>query len=361
MYAGVTDERGAGWVHPVLEPGARSVRGVDLTMFCWCTVHLINSTSGYLAEGERQEVLDAVRDQKLPARVRGVLDDDLLEKRDDRATFERAALVLFHDHTAMDAPGVDRECIETIERVWATVDARIRTAPTHDQHRQLLEYDFKQLPNVTEYTALLNDTPELANLNEPRVHESYNTSMFVYADIDPMYSAGFDRTDLGPVRDAVWHGQQVARIGNWLTTWERELREADYSSGAVVRGVENGAVRPDTLRSAGGDPDGASPSDVAARIRETGSEQYLLDRWLRERGRLREFDERVDSVGIDRYASGLETVVKYRLAARGLKWAPASAVRGELDPVDLEPGTALPAVGHRHVPPVDVGGGTDDA
>lgn len=328
-----------------------------------------NSTSGYLTQGERQEVLDAVRNQELPAEVRGVLDDcatgpgdrdrflwkwtqsvfphvqfssvdtcpddvvatktivtmlvslydDLLEKRGDRATFERAALVPFHDHVPVEAPGVDREYVETIEQVWATVDARIRNAPNHDQHRRLFEYDFKQILNAIEYTALLNDTPELANLKELHVHESYNMSMFVYADIDLMYSTGFDRTDLGSVRNAVWHGQQMARIGNWLTTWERELREADYSSGVVVRAVENGAVRPDTLRSAGDDPGGASPSDVAAQIRETGSEQYLLERWLRERGRLREFDERVDSVDIDQYASGLETVLKYHLATRGLK------------------------------------------
>ncbi|MBB6646699.1 hypothetical protein [Halobellus ruber] len=328
-----------------------------------------NSTPGYLTEGERQEVLDAVRNQELPAEVRGVLDDcatgpgdrdrflwkwtqsvfphiqlssvdtrpddvvatktivtmlvslydDLIEKHGDRATFDRAALVPFHDNVAVEAPGVDREYIETIERVWTEVDARIRDAPNHDQYRQCFEYDFKQILNAVEYTALLNDTPEVANLKELHVHESYNMSMFVYADIDLMYSTGFDRADLGSLRNAVWHGQQMARIGNWLTTWERELREADYSSGVVVRALENGAVRPETLQSMGDDPAGASPSEVAARIRETGSERHLLERWMRERGRLREFDELIDSVDIDQYASGLETVLKYHLATRGLK------------------------------------------
>jgi hypothetical protein len=69
-------------------------------------------------------------------------------------------------------------------------------------------------------------------------------SMFPFACIDLMHSPGFDRTELGTLRSLLTDLQQIARIGNWLVTWERELAEGDCSSGIIVRALQQGIVTP---------------------------------------------------------------------------------------------------------------------
>jgi hypothetical protein len=136
--------------------------------------------------------------------------------------------------------------------------------------------------------------------------------MFPYADVDLMFAPTFEMAEFGAVRDLLWDLQEMARIGNWLTTWERELVEDDYTAGVVVFALEEGIVTPDELGE-------TEVTDIVARIRAHDVEDLFRERWA-DRYRTvseRQFD--ADSVDLDALVSGMETVYEYHVASRGLK------------------------------------------
>lgn len=263
----------------------------------------------------------AVTDTKTIMTLLVSLYDDLLEKHGDYRSFDRAFSIPFRN----EAPDLEREgdrlngaYLECIEEVWSEIDSRLRGAPRHDEFRRILEYDLRQVLDSIEYSVLVSDNPEMANLKESRIHECHNMTMFVYADIDLMYSKGFDRAELGTVRRAVWHGQQMARIGNWLSTWERELREGDYSSGVIVRSLEEHTIGTGDLeRLDDGHVDHLDR--LRGEIRDGCAEEQLTELWRQQKHELRQLDGEIDSIDLGQLIDGLDLVFKFHLASQGLK------------------------------------------
>ena len=238
--------------------------------------------------------------------------DDLVEHHGDRATFEEARR-LVRDPQSVDPSraAVDADQFAFIERLWRVFDEGIAGAPRHGEFADIFRYDVRQTLNAMDYSAVVNGTPRIANLSGAKRYGAHNMVMFPYADVDLMYSPGFRMADFGTLRDLLWDLQEMARIGNWLTTWEREIREDDYTAGVVVLALQEGVVTPRELR--------RRESDAIAAIKNHDIEERFRRRW-RERYRAvrsREFD--TDSVDLSALVEGMETVFEYHLASRGHK------------------------------------------
>lgn len=291
----------------------------DRDLFLWKWVHSVLDSIQLSSVDTRPK---AVTDTSTITTMLVSLYDDLLEKHGDYRSFDRAFSIPFRH----ESPDIERDWdalngayLDCIQKVWSVLDARLRNAPRHDEFRRLFEYDFRQVLDSIEYSVLVSDTPEIANLQESTIHECHNMTMFVYADIDLMHSREFDRAELGTVRRAIWHGQQMARIGNWLSTWERELEEGDYSSGVVVRSLEENTIGPDDLRGIDGDPDADRLDRLRDKIRTGGAEEQLTELWKQQQHELRQLEADVDSIDLGQFLDGLDLVFKYHLASKGLK------------------------------------------
>jgi hypothetical protein len=169
----------------------------------------------------------------------------------------------------------------------------------------------RQTTNAMHYSAVVNRHPRIANLSGARRYDAHNMVMFPYADVDLMYSPSFSLADFGTLRDLLWDLQELARIGNWLTTWEREVREGDYTAGIVVLALEEGIVTPETLQQ--------SPEAAVAAIQDSDVEARFRQRWRTKHAnvRTREFD--TESVDLRGLVDGMETVFEYHRASRGHK------------------------------------------
>jgi hypothetical protein len=238
--------------------------------------------------------------------------DDLVEHHGDRRTFEEARR-LARDTATVDQSraAVDAEQFAFIERLWEVFKETVADAPRHDEFVGIFRYDMRQTLNAMDYSTVVNGNPSIANLSGARRYGAHNMVMFPYADVDLMYSPRFTMSDFGAVRDLLWDLQEMTRIGNWLTTWERELAEGDYTAGVVVMALQEGIVTPDELRQ--------SEDDAIEAIKNHGIEDRFRRRW-RERYRSvrsREFD--ADSVDLDALVEGMKTVFEYHLASRGYK------------------------------------------
>jgi hypothetical protein len=132
-----------------------------------------------------------------------------------------------------------------------------------------------------------------------------------------MHSSVDVRDEFGTLREAVWTGQVMARIGNWVSTWERELREGDFSAGPIVYALEEGILSRADLDRAARDPDAADA--VVARLEDQGVGGEFLTRWERQYHQLCQYEQAFDSFDLGPFVSGTEEVLRYHLASTGLK------------------------------------------
>lgn len=241
--------------------------------------------------------------------------DDLVEHDNDPSTFAKARTIPFESESPLtpdaNSPG-DSAVLEFLRDLWVDLQAALESAPRYPEFRDLFRYDLRQVWNAIDYSRVLNEHTDMANHEELRRNDTHNMALFPYVAIDLMYSPAFDRTDLGRLRSLVWQLQQMARIGNWISTWERELSENDYTSGVVVRAIERGIIDPETI----------SPTDHAglqSRIERHDIESELLSDWDRLRRAAEMEAGRIDSFDAGGLVDGMTVVLRHHLASDGLK------------------------------------------
>lgn len=243
--------------------------------------------------------------------------DDRLEKRGDRTTFaELAKIPELGQGADPDRDGVNGEYVRFTQKVWETLIERIEDAPRYAEYLDLFRFDVKRAIMAIEYSDLTIRDPSLATMDDLERIESHNMVMFAYADIDLMHAEADHRSDLADIREIVWIAQQMARIGNWVSTWERELAEGDWSAGPLVHALNGGVVTQTELREAA--TDDHTRETVTERVREAGIEDEFLARWER---RYYELQRRAEQSPLDfeGYIDGTQEVLRYHLASTGLK------------------------------------------
>lgn len=259
-----------------------------------------------------------VRDGKLLASMYVVLVDDVAEVEADEPTFQEISKVPFPDQVPdISRSGVDSEVVELATRIWECVETVVRTGPRSDSFRDLLIFDVHQTISAIWHSYLVNQHLELASIEESLFHDSSNMMLFPYVDLDLIYSWNYDESDLATLRRVVRRAQQMARLGNWITTWERELKVGDLSSGVIVYALENDVVSREQLLCVRNE--GEERDAVEQRIHEADIEELFLRRWFECHREIRAYESSVRTVDVDSFLDGLETVLLGHLASRGFK------------------------------------------
>lgn len=258
-------------------------------------------------DGER------VRQLKVLLTMYITLLDDIAEKSGDRQTFE-AVRRLPYDESAR------RECLDSgipeasvAAWAWSTVHALLSTAPRYEEFREQFHFDLRQAINAMDYSLLVNDQPRRLCLAETDLYGPHNMAIYSYVDVDLMHSPGFDSAELGPLREATCAAQRMARIGNWVTTWEREITEGDFSSGVVVSALREDVVTVAELRA----PE--TREAAVERIREEGIEDRYMREWEAIYEELRRQSPGTSTVNLSQFADGMRTVMAFQQESRGHK------------------------------------------
>lgn len=240
--------------------------------------------------------------------------DDLAERGPEESPFAQARMIPFAEQSASH-PQTEfpNPSIEFATKLWQDFESRLQNSPRYREFVDMFEFDFRQSLNAMEYAQLVSSQPDIATLSEAYRYDSHNMVLFLYATIDLMYSPSFDRSDLTILRETLRHLQQLARIGNWTTTWKRELQEGDFSSGVVISALQEGVIEPSELTSEKVDTD-----DLIRRIDAANVETCLNERWHKDYENLKEGPE-MNSVDRHKLLQGMKTVRDYHLQSRGLK------------------------------------------
>ena len=258
-----------------------------------------------------------VRKQKTILTLFITLLDDVAEHDGDKATFEQARNVPFpHQTVDTSRSSVNADTVEFAERLWAAFEEPLHDAPRGAEFLDVLRYDVRQALNAMDYTWLVGNNPSAANLSESYRYETHNMIMYPYANVDLMHAPEFDRADLAALRETLGELQRLARIGNWVTTWEREIEEGDYSSGVVVAALETGLLNPAELPET---PSEAETKRYVEAIADHGMESRFESEWHERFERLRAETPEAESVDLDALVEGMATVFEYHQGSRGMK------------------------------------------
>jgi hypothetical protein len=260
------------------------------------------------------ELFDTVCNIKILGVVLDVLLDDIADRGGDSDLLEQLLAVPFDD-TRLQLKRVsaeDRAYAEFTTDLWQEIKRRTKLLPQFKQYATVWRYDYLQLFNGMRYSHMINEDVALLNLAEHDLYSPHNMHIIVSSTADLMASPSFDHTELGRLRDAIWHAQFMGRIGNLITTWERELGDGDYTSGIYARALAEGDVTLQMLA----DRDTAA---VKHAIVAGGHETYFLEKWTQLRRRLVELAPLVKSVNLTQLLKGYERLIRLHLGSRGYK------------------------------------------
>lgn len=253
------------------------------------------------------------RDTKVLAGVFNVLVDDVADQQGNGQLLTVLRKMVHCGDVSFDGfSAEERRYGELTRRVWREIWRRAKRYPCYDRYAGLLEFDLAQLFNTVHYSHLVNSNPYILNVVEHDDYSPQGMGLLSFAMIDLMCSPRFIAGELGKLREAMWHAQWMARIGNLITTWHREVTDRDYSSGVFAHAVARHDLTIDQL--VAGDSD-----QITAAIEHGGHEAYFLRRWKKHRAHVQRLLDDVQSVDLRAMIHGLERLLRTELVSRGHK------------------------------------------
>lgn len=273
-------------------------RGVEVTMLSCVEPSLADAVCdtrvlGIMLDVLLDDIADHLKDLAFLEQLLGVMETGVRPDEDAFAPHQRAYACFTMD-------------------VWDEIQRRVRQFPRYTEFAELLRFDYRQLFNVMRYSRLLNEYPEMFNLVEHDLYTPHNMHMMISATMDLTCSPAFDRSELAVLREAVWRAQCMGRIGNLVTTWQREIGENDFTSGVFARAISCGDLAVSDLWS-------GNRAYLEMVIKRQGHEEFFLRRWQTDRREILALRERCRSVNLPQLVAGLQRLICLHLGSRGKK------------------------------------------
>src|SRR5262249_26960237 len=115
----------------------------------------------------------------------------------------------------------------------------------------------------------------------------------------------------GTARQVFWEAQRMARIGNTIMSWEREVRAGDTASGVFAYALELGIISSSDLLD-------RSPEDLQETLLRSDYAGYARAEWSRHHENMRNAIARVRSVDLRGALLGHEELFRLHVGAREL-------------------------------------------
>ena len=206
----------------------------------------------------------------------------------------------------------DREYIKFTIKVWCCVENKCVKYPKYNKFKKIIKFDVKQILSAVEYSYLVNENKYLINGMEYGIYLSHNMQFVFDVMIDLCCLSRFNMNELGTIRRISLYAQQMTRIGNWLTTWEREIGENDFTSGVFSYALDNKMTYVNDLNS-------ANESKLIKIIEQPKIEKHFLMKWENNYQGIKKIGKGMKSINIDDFLISLEKIMFFHFIGRGYK------------------------------------------
>jgi hypothetical protein len=260
----------------------------------------------------------ALREHVVETKLLGILFcsliDDIADREQDGEMLEMA-IAASSDNWAFERlefwTGRRRSYLEMISSVWNEVWNRCKTYPHFRSFEPLLKFDNEQVMVAMRYALLANQCPGLLNVIEHDLYQPNNMQMIFMATVDLCASPDFNPDELGIAREIFWHAQRMGRIGNMITTWEREVLDRDFTSGIFAFAVHRGILSAADLRN-------LPAHEIMSLLEANDCQEHFINEWKHHRDQVLRKLRRIRSVDMLPYLGGVEELFKTHLGSRGM-------------------------------------------
>lgn len=291
------------WFNDYREFGPR-----DLYLWRWCAMGVRLTMLPAVEDSLREDVCDT----KVLSIMLNVLVDDVADRRERSALLPALlAVVRGSEPNLRELAEEERAHVAFTARVRREYWERVNRYPCAGVFRELLAYDLDQLFNAIHYSALLNQQLGLLNVVEHDLYSPHNMMMMSFATLDLMCAPDFHVEELGKLREAIWHAQWMGRIGNLLSTWEREIAMGDYTSGVFAQAISRGDLTVEDLQS-------GDRQQIAGIIERGGYQAEYGRRWRYHRDCFHRRAAEIHSVDMQPLLGGHDQFYRMHVGSKGL-------------------------------------------
>ena len=206
----------------------------------------------------------------------------------------------------------EKECVNFAIDLWDRIEKKIRKFPRYKEFKDIFEYDVSQFLNVIKYSYLVHKNNYLLNKTENWMYLPHSMQVVINTTLELMCMPKFDVKELGKFREVAWNAQKMSRIGNWVSTWEREIDEKDFTSGVFVYALDSGVISINDIQK-------GNKSKIIKKIRNSKIERKLLKEWEQNYYEINKLARKIKSVDVRSIPQALEKVLFFHLSSRGYK------------------------------------------
>ncbi len=128
----------------------------------------------------------------------------------------------------------DVKTYELAQYLFLNLEKTLESFVNYSSMAEILAFDIQHVFLANRYSELITANPSMRNMTESKVLGPYNMGMVAAGIIDLMASPFFDKTETGHIREFLIKGQRLGRIGNLVSTYQREINEGDVTNEILI-------------------------------------------------------------------------------------------------------------------------------
>lgn len=286
--------------------------GGERDEFIWKWLYIMNKI--FVCSSAQKKYLESLVEVKFLFNMFIVLLDDISEKKKGKRLLDKLLIIPFNKEEIKcgNLNKKEKEYFKFTIKIWNQIEKTIKKYPNYGEMKEVFDYDTTQLLVSVKYSHLICKYYHLINEDEYWMQFPWSMQIVIDFDIDLMCMPKLTDDELRAYRIIALNAQKMGRIGNWISTWERELKEKDFTSFVFPYILENNSFTLKELKS-------RSEDDIVKKVKDSKAENYLLEEWDECYNKISELIKFSQVVNVERILKTLEYLIFMHLISRGLK------------------------------------------
>ncbi|MBL7156513.1 MAG: hypothetical protein ISS87_02890 [Candidatus Pacebacteria bacterium] len=261
-----------------------------------------------------QKYLISLQNTKFLVSMFFILIDDISDKMKNKKLLDTLMAISFSSNLIQlnSLSSKEKKYFQLTIKLWNHIEKEIKKYPRYKKFRDIFIYDFRQTTNAMLYAYLINKNLTLINNTEYWLYAPHGFQGMVYSTLDLMCSPSFNIKELRPVREIIWRTQIMIGIGNWVSTWERELKDNDFTSGVFIYALNFKVLTTDDFKK-------ENEPDVVKKIKESKIEKRLLEKWGSNYNEINKIGKKIRTINIRKFLRGLKKLLVLEMSSKGHK------------------------------------------
>lgn len=242
-----------------------------------------------------------------------ILLDDVVDKIQNKKLINKLLEIPFKKNNV----GLDyfsekeKKYFEFSVKVWSSIFQSAKKYPLYKKFEDIFQFDILQIVNSMRFAFLVNKNQYLINEIEYWAYFPCSMQVMIYRTLDLMCSPKFNIKELRIIRRIAWESQNMMRIANWISTWEREIKEQDFTSGIFAYLIDFELITINDLKN-------NNLNKIIDKVKNNKVEDYFLKRWEKHYNRTDELASKIKSFNVKDFLSQLEEIMVFHLSLKNI-------------------------------------------